>query len=283
MTTRSDVKAMSATSAPLLVRELSVRFGARQVLRGLSLAFEPGCWTAVVGANGAGKTTLLRTLAGLQPASAGEVLLQGRPLAQWPREERARRLAWLAQGAAFTDNLTVAESVALGRFPYTGWWGREQAADREAMAQALAATGAQDWSGRRMRSLSGGERQRVLLARALAVQAEVLLLDEPTTFLDPPHQQDVARLLRRLGREQGVTVVSVIHDLSLALAADRLAVLGPQGELLGHGTPRQALQGDWLTQAFGTPIEVIEHQGQPLWRPDLGPSASSLSFSNSSH
>jgi iron complex transport system ATP-binding protein len=268
------IELAAVAGAPALeVRGLRVCFGSRQVLDGVSLRLAAAEWTAVVGANGAGKTTLLRTLAGLQAPSAGAVLLHGHPLAQWPRSQRARRLAWLAQGAHTSDNLTVAECVALGRFPYTGWWGRERAQDRLALAQALAATGAQDWASRRMRSLSGGERQRVLLARALAVQAPVLLLDEPTTFLDPPHQQDVARLLRQLAHQQQVAVVSVIHDLSLALAADRLAVLGPQGRLIGHGSPREALQGDWLTQAFGTPIEIVEHRQQPLWRPDLGPAA----------
>ncbi|MES2886848.1 MAG: ABC transporter ATP-binding protein [Pseudomonadota bacterium] len=264
---------MTEALAPILqAHDLQVRFGPRTVLQGLSLSLDAGCWTAVVGANGAGKTTLLRTLAGLQSPSAGEVLLKGRPLKHWPRTQRARELAWLAQGAQISDNLTVAECVSLGRFPYTGWWGTAQTADHEALDQALAATGAQAWAQRRVRSLSGGERQRVLLARALAVRAAVLLLDEPTTFLDPPHQQDVARLLRELARDQGVTVVSVIHDLSLALAADRLVVLGTQGQLIGQGTPAQALQGNWLTQAFGTPIHIVEHHQQPLWRPDLGPS-----------
>jgi iron complex transport system ATP-binding protein len=254
----------------LQAHALQVRLGTRQVLCEVSLDLSPSHWTAVVGANGAGKTTLLRTLAGLQAPSAGQVLLRGRPLTQWSRGDRARQLAWLAQGAVTSDNLTVAECVALGRFPYTGWWGQQRPQDREALAQALQATGIADWGQRRMRSLSGGERQRVLLARALAVQAEVLLLDEPTTFLDPPHQQDVAKLLRQSAR-QGVTVVSVIHDLSLALAADRLVVLGPQGALVGHGTVEQALQGDWLARAFGTPIHVIQYQHQSLWRPDLSP------------
>ncbi len=257
------------TEHALEAHGLRVRFGTRDVLRDVALALPQAQWTAVVGANGAGKTTLLRALAGLQRPNAGEVRLRGRPLAHWPRSQRARQLAWLAQGADTTDNLTVAECVALGRFPYTGWWGREQQGDRQVIAAALAATGAEAWAQRRMRTLSGGERQRVLLARALAVQAPVLLLDEPTTFLDPPHQQEVAQLLRVLAREQGVTVVSVIHDLSLALAADRLVVLG-DGLVIGHGTPREALQGDWLTQAFGTRIDIIEHQHQPLWKPRVG-------------
>lgn len=248
--------------------DLQVRYGTRDVLRGVTVALPHAQWTAVVGANGAGKSTLLRALAGLHRPHAGEVLLHGRPLSQWSRAQRARAIAWLAQGGDTSESLTVRECVALGRFPYTGWWGREDPDDVRAIAEALAATGAAGWTQRRLSTLSGGERQRVLLARALAVEASVLLVDEPTTFLDPPHQQDVARLLRRLARERDITVVSVIHDLSLALAADRVVVLG-DGRVVGHGTPRDALQGDWLTRAFGRRIEIIEHDRQPLWKPRL--------------
>lgn len=248
---------------------LCARLGERSVLQDISFTLHPGQWTAVVGANGAGKTTLLKTLAGLLPPSAGQVLLKGRPIKDWPLSQRAQNIAWLAQGPHVSDNLTVAECVALGRLPHTGWWGQEAPTDRQVLAQALEMTGAQGWAHRRMQSLSGGERQRVLLARALAVQARLLLLDEPTTFLDPPHQQEVARLLRHLGSQQGTTVVSVIHDLSLALTADRLLVLGQGGQFIHHGTPLEAVRGGWLTQAFGHRIEVVEHGGQLLWRPDV--------------
>jgi iron complex transport system ATP-binding protein len=124
------------------------------------------------------------------------------------------------------------------------------------------------WTHRRLSSLSGGERQRVYLARALAVEAPVLLLDEPTTHLDPPHQEDVVRLLREQSRACGVCVVSAIHDLSLALAADRLIVMG-QDRLVGQGTVIEALDGDWLSSAFDTRIDVIDHDGTRLWRPAL--------------
>ena len=122
---------------------------------------------------------------------------------------------------------------------------------------------------RRLSTLSGGERQRVHLARVLAVEAPVLLLDEPTTHLDPPHQEDVARLLRDQAHGCGVSVVSAIHDLSLALTADRVIVLGYRG-IVGHGTIREALAGDWLSTAFETRVNVVEYQGVHLWRPELG-------------
>ena len=257
-----------ADAFAIACRDLVVGYGERTVLDRLSLDIPAGCWTAVVGPNGCGKSTLLRALAGLQAPRRGSVHLQGRPLADWPRRERAKQLAWLAQGTAPSD-LSVADCVALGRFAHTGWLGAPQPRDRAAIERAMAATGCAAWAARRMATLSGGERQRVLLARALATEAELLLLDEPSTHLDPPHQEDVARLLRAQAHGCGVSVVSVIHELSLALAADRMVVLGAH-RLVGHGTVAEALAGDWLSQAFETAVRVVEHEGVRLWRPRLG-------------
>ncbi len=250
-------------------RQLSVGYGSRTVLGALDLQFVEGAWTAVIGPNGCGKSTLLRALAGLLAPHGGEVWLQGRPLQRWSGRERARRLAWLAQGAPATD-LTAAECVGLGRFAHTGWLASRAATDEAAIERAMQATGALAWAHRRLSTLSGGERQRVHLARALAVEAGVLLLDEPTTHLDPPHQEDVARLLRAQAHERGVTVISAIHDLSVALAADRVVVLCDAG-LVGHGTVPEALAGDWLSKAFRTTIDIVEHAGMHLWRPRLVP------------
>ena len=254
------------SDAAIACHQIHVAYGARVVLDGLSIAFAPAAWTAVVGPNGCGKSTLLRTLAGLQKARRGAVSLLGR-LAAWPRRERAKRLAWLAQGSAPSD-LSVLDCVLLGRFAHTGWLGSVQPHDLAAVERAMLSTGCAPWAERRMATLSGGERQRVLLARALAGQATVLLLDEPSTHLDPPHQEEVARLLQAQSRGCGSTVVSVIHDLSLALAADRLVVLGEHA-LVGHGTVAEALAGDWLSQAFATPLRIVLHEGAHLWRPQL--------------
>lgn len=253
---------------------MSVAYGDRLVLDRLSLDLLAGAWTAVVGPNGCGKSTLLRACAGLVVPRSGSVWLHGQPLERWPRRERARRLAWLAQGAPVAD-LTAAECVALGRFAHTGWLASRAAADEEAIGRAMNATGTQAWAHRRLSTLSGGERQRVYLARTLAVEADVLLLDEPTTHLDPPHQEEVARLLRAQSRERGIAVVSAIHELSLALSADRIVVLGEQG-LVGHGTVAEALAGEWLSQAFRTAVDIVVHEGVHLWRPRLGGSGVSL-------
>jgi len=253
----------------LACRDLAVGYGSRIVLQGISLDIWQGRWTAVVGPNGCGKSTLLRALAGLASPRSGTISLQGRRLSAWSRRERARRLGWLAQTSAATD-LTATEVVALGRFAHSGWLAHRQADDDAAMHRAMLATGSLAWAQRRLSTLSGGERQRVHLARVLAVEAPVLLLDEPTTHLDPPHQEDVARLLREQAHRCGVGVVCAIHDLSLALTADRLIVLGHRG-VIGHGTVRDALAGDWLSAAFETPVHVVDHQGVHLWRPALEP------------
>jgi iron complex transport system ATP-binding protein len=264
---RAEPAGESASTPALSCAELSVGYSSRVVLRGVCLDILPGCWTSIVGPNGCGKSTLLRALAGLEPARSGTITLQGRRLQAWPRRERARRLAWLSQTAAASD-LTAAEVVALGRFAHSGWLAHRQIDDDAAMHRAMMATGSLAWAQRRLSTLSGGERQRVHLARVLAVEAPVLLLDEPTTHLDPPHQEDVARLLREQAHRCAVSVVSAIHDLSLALTADRVIVLGHRG-VVGHGTIREALAGDWLSMAFETRVDVIEHQGVHLWRPAL--------------
>jgi cobalamin transport system ATP-binding protein len=222
-----------------------------------------------VGPNGSGKSTLLRALGGLGAVRHGSVSLHGRPLKAWSRRERALRLGWLAQTAIPSD-LTVADVVALGRFAHGGWLGQLRSEDDAAMTRAMQATGSLAWSRRRLSTLSGGERQRVHLARVLAAEASVLLLDEPTTHLDPPHQEDIAQLLRQQAHSCGVCVISSIHDLSLALTADRLIVLG-FGGLVGHGTVREALAQDWLSRAFGKPLRIVQHEGLYLWQPAMSP------------
>ena len=206
----------------LTVTGLTIDLMGRRVLEGVDLSFNHG-WTAIVGPNGAGKSTLLRALAGLLPTTSGEVRLSGRPLAQWAPGERARTLAWLAQHDAVSGDLTVRETVSLGRLPHAGLWSALDAQDERAVVDAMVRADCLAWQDRLVHQLSGGERQRVHVARALATGAQVLLLDEPTAHLDPPHQWALARLLRELAAS--ATVVTVAHDLNLALQADRLVVL----------------------------------------------------------
>jgi iron complex transport system ATP-binding protein len=211
------------TQLQLVAQNVSVSLGRNESLRSLSCALHAG-WTAIVGPNGAGKSTLLRVLAGLQTPDKGHVLLGHQALAAWPERARAQHVAWLAQHSDASGELTVREVVQLGRLPHLGLFAAPSAQDETAVEQAMLATECTPWQQRRLHQLSGGERQRVLLARALAVQAQWLLLDEPTTHLDPPHQVALVRLLKRQA-QAGQAVVSVLHDVSLALQADQLLVM----------------------------------------------------------
>jgi iron complex transport system ATP-binding protein len=244
---------------------LVVELGRHAVLRGVDASMRPG-WTAIVGPNGAGKSTLLRALAGLVELRRGEVRLGGKPLAEWPRRERAKRLAWLAQAGPASGELTARETVALGRLPQQGLLGTATQADEAAVDAAMHATGCTAWSARRLNALSGGERQRVLLARALATGAPVLLLDEPTAHLDPPHQVALVKLLRRLAATH--TVVTVLHELTLALRADRLLVLR-DGAVQAEGTPAEPALRTALQATFDHAIHIDDRGGHPVALPCL--------------
>lgn len=262
---------MSAGSV-LAAEGIHATLGGRGVLHGATLAVGPG-WTSVVGPNGAGKSTLLRALGGLLRPTAGRVTLDGAPLEALAARARARRVAWLDQdagtalsaGAAAGAEATVRETVALGRLPATGLFGAPAPDDAARVERALADVDALALAERPLGALSGGERRRVLLARALAVDAPVLLLDEPTAHLDPPHQARVARLLRREARA-GVAVASVVHDLPLALAADRVAVVA-EGRVVAVGAPADPVLRDALVAAFGGGFSVRDVEGVPVVLP----------------
>jgi iron complex transport system ATP-binding protein len=229
------------------------------VLHGVSLQIGAGQWTSIVGPNGAGKSTLLKCLAGVLPHS-GQVSLLGQPLHSVPRRQRARQLAWLGQNETSADDLTVWDVAMLGRLPHQAWLAPASAADHAAVEQALRATQAWDWRHRALGQLSGGERQRVLLARALAVQAQVLLMDEPLANLDPPHQADWLAVVQALVA-QGTTVVSVLHEISMALHADQVVVMA-QGQVTHHGASVDAATHQALIDVFDGRIAIHRVDGQ---------------------
>ena len=211
---------------------INASLGDAHILKDIDLALPAGRWTSIVGPNGAGKSTLLKVLANLLPHT-GSVHLLGQSLATLPARQRAQQLAWLGQNEVTGDDLTVWDVAMLGRLPHQTWLAAPSAADHAAVEQALRATQAWDWRGRTLGQLSGGERQRVLLARALAVQAQVLLMDEPLANLDPPHQADWLHMVRGLIAE-GKTVVSVLHEISMALQADDMVIMA-QGRVTHQG------------------------------------------------
>jgi iron complex transport system ATP-binding protein len=252
----------------------SLGFGSQKtvVLQGVNLDIAAGQWTSVVGPNGAGKSTLLKCLAGVLHHS-GTVTLLGRPLRSLAHRERARQLAWLGQNEAWADDLTVWDVAMLGRLPHQAWLASPSAQDNAAVEQALRATQAWGWRYRSLGQLSGGERQRVLLARALAVQAQVLLMDEPLANLDPPHQADWLAVVRALVR-QGTTVVSVLHEISMALHADRVVVMD-RGEVTHHGASADAATHKALIDVFDQRIAIHAIEGQWVALPRVGEAARS--------
>lgn len=249
-----------ACSDALAVDIASARLGGRVILQGMALRLPAGRWSAIVGPNGAGKSTLLRVLAGLLPCD-GQVRLAGRALHDWPARERARRLAWLGQAESGGEDLSVWDVVMLGRLPHRPWLAPPAEADCAAVRAALAATQTRELRERRLGELSGGERQRVLLARLLAVQADVLLMDEPLAHLDPPHQADWLATVHALVAA-GTTVVSVLHELSMALQADDLLIVR-QGRLVHHGACASPKTHRALEAAFGGRVAV--HQVDAGW------------------
>lgn len=250
-------------ASALEARRVSATLGTTEVLHFIDLALEAGRWTSIVGPNGAGKSTLLKVLAGLLP-HGGEVRLLGQPLGDLPGRTRARRMSWLGQGGAgegSADDLMVYDVAMLGRLPHQRWLSTPSEADRAAVERALRSTQAWDWRERPLGQLSGGERQRVLLARALAVEAEVLLMDEPLANLDPPHQADWMQTVRELVAE-GRTVISVLHELNAALAADTMVVMA-RGRVLHHGQCKDAATHRALEAVFDH--RVVVHRVADHW------------------
>ena len=251
------------TKALLSARDLNVRLGNRVVLKDVSLALPPGHLVALVGPNGAGKTTLLRALAGLIP-SEGAIDIGGTALSSLPLRERAKRFGYLPQGHVVHWPLPARDIVALGRYPHgTTDPARLSPKDMEAVQRAMQAMDVIDFSDRRVTELSGGERSRVALARALAVEAPVILADEPTASLDPRHQIDVMKNLRATA-DKGVLVVVVTHDLGLAARfADHLLVLR-EGRLVSQGSPSEALSEQVMAEVFRISAYRAEFQHQAV-------------------
>jgi iron complex transport system ATP-binding protein len=253
-------------SVAICARSISASLGNDEVLHGIHLALPRARWTSIVGPNGAGKSTLLKVLAGLLPHS-GEVALLGQPLARMRGRQRAQQLSWLGQNESSADDLTVYDVAMLGRLPHQAWLAPPSAADHAAVGRALRATQAWDWRGRPLGHLSGGERQRVLLARALAVEADVLLMDEPLANLDPPHQADWLLTVRELVAS-GKTVISVLHEISFALQADELVVMD-KGRVTHRGACVDAATHRALEQVFDHRISIHPLAGQWVALPKL--------------
>lgn len=249
----------------LAAERITCAYGQRPVLVDLSLSIRQGEFVAVVGPNGSGKTTLIKALSrSLHPAS-GRVLLAGRDVHRMEARELARQMAVVAQETAIEFDFTVEEVVLMGRLPHLARFRGETAQDHAAVQRALVATDTLSLKDRSVTRLSGGERQRVMVARALAQEPRLLILDEPTAHLDIAHQIELLDLVRRLNREQGLTVVAVLHDLNLAsLYASRLVMI-KEGRLFADGAPRQVVTEANVAAVYGSRVRVLTHpeEGTP--------------------
>ena len=231
----------------------------------VSLTLHAGEWVSLVGPNGAGKSSLLKALAGLIEYE-GSVELLGQPWRDWNRRIRARRLAWLGQAEPGQEDLTVYDVAMLGRLPHQTWLESPSPKDRQVVEVALKTVHAWDWRARSLGQLSGGERQRVLLARALSVQADVILMDEPLAGVDLPHQADWLEWIRCL-TVQGTSVISVLHELNLALQADRLWVMS-KGFLIHDGFAHEADTHNALSQVFENRLhwqQIVDKDTKDCW------------------
>ena len=254
----------------LKIEHLTVAYDGRLVLRDVSFGVRSGEVVALVGPNGAGKSTLIRAVSGVVPLRQGDVRINGSLLSSLSTMERARYLAVVPQARSLPPAFSVYETVLLGRTPHLGWLGRSGPQDRERVQYALEHTQMLTLADRPVGELSGGEQQRVLLARALAQDTPVLLLDEPTTHLDLQHRESLIRLIRDLAVNKGLAILMVLHDLNLAaLYSDRVALL-VEGCLRAIGAPSEVITGEGLSDVYGIPVRVIPHPdyGSPLVLPD---------------
>jgi iron complex transport system ATP-binding protein len=243
----------------LKIQNLSVSYSSRPVLKNINLAVKKGETLALLGPNGSGKSTLLRAISGILPAVQGTISLADHALNTLSPAERARWISVVPQNASLPAAFTAWETVLLGRTPYINFLGKISARDEAIARCALEKVDALALAERCMGELSGGEQQRVLLARALAQAAPILLLDEPTTYLDLQHQMSLLNLVQKLAHDEELTVIIALHDLNLAARyADRIALL-VDGQIKALGTARQVLRAEVIAEAYRWPVKVIDH------------------------
>ncbi|MFD4029827.1 ABC transporter ATP-binding protein [Streptomyces sp. NPDC058637] len=255
--TITETESGTADVARLAAEGVTVGYGSRTVIDGLDVAIPPGVITTIIGPNGCGKSTLLRTLTRLLKPAAGSVVLDGEDIGRLKTRDVAKKLGLLPQAPVAPEGLTVSDLVARGRHPHQSWLRQWSSDDADVVERALAMTGVSELADRPVDSLSGGQRQRVWISMTLAQGTDLLLLDEPTTYLDLAHAIDVLDLVDDL-HESGCTVVMVLHDLNLATRYSDNLVVMKAGSILAQGHPRDVITAELLHEAFGLRAKVID-------------------------
>lgn len=248
----------------LSTRDLTIKINGKLILDNINISFEPGKRTAIIGPNGCGKSTLLKAVSGLSRHYQGDIFLDGQNINSWSRKKIARKMAILPQGATAPTDLTVKELVAYGRFPYRSLLkSSDNQKDKEIIAEAMAKTKIDKFASRLVSTLSGGERQRTWIAMALAQQPQILLLDEPTTYLDIAHQLEVMQIITELNLRENMTIIMVLHDINHArIYADDIVVIKDR-HVFAQGAPQDVLNPDNLATVFGVKADIYQNCQNP--------------------
>lgn len=257
---------MSTTNTAIAVKQLSVTLGNRHILHDISVSIPMGKITTLIGPNGCGKSTLLRSMIGYISSPSECVTIFDKPLSSYSQNKLARQMAFLPQVPNMPKDMTVEELVYCGRYPYQNWWKNTAKEDREIVDNALSITKIDHLRHQLIPSLSGGERQRVWIAMALAQEPKLLVLDEPTTYLDINHQLEIMELLKRLNKEQGLTVLMVLHDLTQAVQySDYMAVI-KSGHLIAAGNTKDITSDSLFKEVFSVDVQVDNFDNKPYVR-----------------
>lgn len=250
----------------LSTEQLGIAYGELDIVKGLNLEIPEGKVTTIIGPNGCGKSTILKTMSRILDAKTGAVYLDGKAIHKTPTKEIAKKMAILPQTPTAPSGLTVSELVSYGRFPHQSGFGRLTDEDREIVKWAIEVTGMEQFYNRPIEALSGGQRQRVWIAMALAQETDLLLLDEPTTYLDLAHQLEVLQLLEKLNKQQKRTIVMVIHDLNHAARFAHHMVAINKGSIIKEGTPKEVMTSTVLKDVFNIDAEIVAdpRTGKPV-------------------
>ena len=246
--------------------KVTISYGDKEIVKSLDISIPDHKITSIIGPNGCGKSTLLKGLSRILSVKTGEIILDGKNIHEQSTKDVAKKIAVLPQSPDVTDGLSVEELVSYGRFPYQKGFGRLSAEDKMEIDWALRVTGTWDYKTRNVNDLSGGQRQRVWIAMALAQKTDIIFLDEPTTYLDISHQLEILELVQTLNREEGCTIIMVLHDINQAIRFSDHLIAMREGEIIKEGTPEEVLTKDILAKVFNIDAELSNdpRNGKPM-------------------